>query len=396
MSKGTEKTAVESVVGFDPPEGGWKQPKYARLKEHFMRELEASRLRPGQPLPSEVELAGAFKLARGTVRQALKELENEGVVERVRGKGTFISKSARHGSKRRLSAFALVVQVTGGGQYPAIQRGYEDAAGEAHSQVIVASTDNDVLKQGNVVLQLLDKEVAGVAITPATTTATPAYQIHPLQRHGIPVVLLHRRVEGVRAPLLSIPFHEIGHMVGGAFLEQGHRRVALFTGPQSDTASQAYTSALRETMRAGGGDLPESFISHWNWPDMTVEERSRKVRKELEQLLSDPDRPTGIMATFDTTAELIYLLLGRMGVRIPEDVSLIGFGGKNRRGAILHELTSVVVDGAWVGRQAGELLVEMRDGRRPLDDHEEIVIPISMSEGRTLGPVPQTTLSFSS
>jgi DNA-binding LacI/PurR family transcriptional regulator len=396
MDEKVEAMPVESRIDFDLPETDRRQPKYTRVKDHFLRELKANRLRPGQSLPTEVELANALEVARGTVRQALGELEREGVVERIRGKGTFISKSVRHGSKRRLSAFALVVQVTGGGQYPAIQRGFENAAGEAHNQVIVAGTDNDVLKQGNVLFQLLDKEVAGVAIAPATTTATPAYQIHPLQRHGIPVVFLHRRVEGVRAPLLSIPFHEVGHTVGRAFLEQGHRRVALFTGVQSDKASQAYESALRETMRAGGGDLPEGFTSHWQWPDMTVEGRSRKVRKELEQLLSGPDRPTGIMATFDTTAEVIYLLLGRMGVQVPEDISLIGFGGKNRQGAILHELTSVVVDGAWVGHQAGELLVEMRDGRRPLDDHEEIVIPISMSEGRTLGPVPKTVLSLSS
>jgi DNA-binding LacI/PurR family transcriptional regulator len=172
--------------------------------------------------------------------------------------------------------------------------------------------------------------------------------------------------------------------------------VAIFSGYQSDVATQAYISALRETMRAGGGDLPEDFAFYRHWDGLAVEERNKKIRKTLEQLLSGPDRPTGIMATFDTEAELIYLLLGRMGVRVPEDISLIGFGGKNRQGAILHELTSVVVDGAWVGHRAGELLMEMRDGRRPLDDHKEIVIPISMSEGRTLGPVPQTTLSFSS
>jgi DNA-binding LacI/PurR family transcriptional regulator len=374
--------------------GDRKRPKYERLKEHFMRELRTRRLKPGQLLPTEVALANTLKFARGTVRQALKELEKEGVVERVRGKGTFVSKNVNHKLKRRLSAFALVVQVTGGGQYPAIQRGFEDAAGKVHNQVIVAGTDNDVLKQGNVLFQLLHKEVAGVAIAPATLTATPAYQILPLQRHGIPVVLLHRGVEGVRAPLLAIPFNEVGHMAGRAFLEQGHRRVALFSGVQSDRAAQTYTSALRETMRAGGGDLPEDFTFYID--SSKIKEIEKIIRKPLERMLSAPDRPTGIMASFDTTAEVLYLLLGRMGVRVPEDISLIGFGGKNRQGAILHELTSVVIDGAWVGCQAGKLLQQMQDGRRPLNDHEEIVIPISMSEGRTLGPVPQTTLSLSS
>ena len=137
--------------------GGRRRPKYERLKEHFLRELKAHRLEPGQLLPTEVDLANTLKFARSTVRQALKELEKEGVVERVRGKGTFISKSVRRGSKRRLSTFALVVQSTGGGQYPAILQGFEEAADKVHNQVIIAGTNEDVARQGNVLFQLLDK-----------------------------------------------------------------------------------------------------------------------------------------------------------------------------------------------------------------------------------------------
>jgi DNA-binding LacI/PurR family transcriptional regulator len=315
------------------------------------------------------------------------------LVDRIRGKGTFISKDVYRRLKQHLSAFALVTHETEPGHYPALLQGFEEAADKVHNQVIIAGTNEDVSRQGNVLFQLLDKEVAGVAIAPVSTPATPAYQVLPLQRHGIPVVFLHRGVESIWAPLLSIPFHEVGHMVGRAFLQQGHRRVALFSGSKSAVSSQAFTSALRETMRAGGGDLPEDFTFYWEGTE--IKEMEKAVWKPLQRMLSAPDRPTGIMASYDTMGELLYLALGQMGLRVPEDISLISFGGKDRQGAIVHLLTSVVIDGAWVGRRAGELLVEMRDGRRPLDDHEEIVIPISMSEGRTLGPAPQSVLSFS-
>ena len=394
MSEGVEGMAVGSQIGFDLAESDLRRPKYERLKEHFLCELRSHRLKPGQSLPKEVELADTFKLARGTVRQAIKELEREGLVNRIRGKGTFISKDVYRRLRRRLSAFALVVHHTAVGHYPVLLQGFEEAANEAHSQVIISSTDNDVARQGAVILQLLEKEVAGVAIVPADKPATPAYQILPLQRQGIPVVFVHRPVEGIQAPLLSIPFREISHMAGKALLQQGHRRVALFTGAHNK-ASQVFIDGLRETMRAGGGDLPEDCVFHGGDDHMEIEDMVAARRKMLERILSGPDRPTGIMASYDTEAETLYLTLGQMGVRIPEDISVISFGGKNRQGAIVRQFTSVVIDGAWVGRRAGELLQEMQDGRRPLDDNEEIVIPISMAEGRTLGPPSQAVLSSS-
>ena len=79
-------------------------------------------------------------------------------------------------------------------------------------------------------------------------------------------------------------------------------------------------------------------------------------------------------------------MLGRLGLRVPEDISLVGFGGTWRDGAIARELTSVAVDETEVGRRAAGLLHQMRNGDRPLDNNEEILMPLCLSAGRTLGP----------
>jgi len=105
----------------------------------------------------------------------------------------------------------------------------------------------------------------------------------------------------------------------------------------------------------------------------------------LQRMCLGPNPPTAIMASFDSMAELIYLLLGRLGLRVPEDISLIGFGGTWREGAVVRQLTSVTVDEAELGRHAVEMLHEMRSGERPIDDIEEIVMPLNLSDGQTLG-----------
>ena len=93
------------------------------------------------------------------------------------------------------------------------------------------------------------------------------------------------------------------------------------------------------------------------------------------------------MTSYDPLAELIYLELGQLGLQVPRDVSLIGFGGTWREGGLLRRITSVAVDEAETGRRAAELLREMRAGERPLDDNTEILMPLVLTEGKTLGEV---------
>ena len=98
--------------------------------------------------------------------------------------------------------------------------------------------------------------------------------------------------------------------------------------------------------------------------------------------------PTAIFCSFDPEAELVYLLLHRMGLKLPEQVSLMGFGGTWREGAIARRLTSVAVDEEELGRHAAKLLDEMRRRVRPLDDVTEVVLPLSITAGETLGAAP--------
>jgi DNA-binding LacI/PurR family transcriptional regulator len=87
--------------------------------------------------------------------------------------------------------------------------------------------------------------------------------------------------------------------------------------------------------------------------------------------------------------EMVYLLLSRLGVKIPEEVSLVSFGGTRRTSAIQRSLSCVAVDEGEIGRRAAMLLGEMSDGKRALEDNEQVVMPLSLYEGSTLGMVPR-------
>src|SRR5580765_1574539 len=178
-------------------------PKHERLRTYLFKELSSGRLKPGDALPTEVALASSAEVSRNTVRHALAELERSGLIRRVRGSGTFVHESAMERLKSGLDIFALVIPDTRAGFYPSLQRGFHAASTKSHNQVIVCDTGNDLFRQADSLLQLIDTKVAGVAIVPTTVPPTPAHQLRPLHERGIPIVFCHRRVEGIHAPLVS-------------------------------------------------------------------------------------------------------------------------------------------------------------------------------------------------
>lgn len=369
---------------FPATESDDPTPKHERLRAYLLAEMTAGRLKPGDALPTEFELVASTGLSRNTVRQALAGLERGGLIFRVRGRGTFVHESAGERLRTGLDLFGLVIPESRAGYYPSLQRGFRAAANAVRSQVIVCDTGNDPLRQADGLLQLLDAPVAGVAIVPTTDPVTPPHQVRPLQGKNIPVVFCHRRVEGVRAPLVTFSAPEVGRLAGRALADRGHRRVAFFARHRTGLAP-LYEQGLRATLREAGGDLPAEWVRAI--PPGTPEGRHEDaVRENLEAVMAADQPPTAIFCGFDSEAELLYLLLPRLGLRVPEDVSVVGFGGTWREGALLRRLTSVVVDEEWLGKTAVDLLDEMRRGVRSIDDTTDIVLPLALSDGETLGP----------
>lgn len=358
-------------------------PKHERLRAYLLKELSAGRLKPGDALPTELALANSAEVSRNTVRQALSGLERSGLIRRIRGRGTFVHESAMQRLKSGLDIFALVIPDTRGGFYPSLQRGFNEASAALHNQVIVCDTDNDPFRQADALLQLIDKKIAGVAIVPTTSPATPAHQIRPLHERGIPIVFCHRRVEGIHAPLVSFSASEVGKRAGEAMLEKGHRRAAFFAIQRAGLSAQ-YERGLREALEKGGGELPAEFVRYDDSPKATAE-HERFLKTNLEEMIRRDAPPTAIFCPFDSEAELIYLLLHQLGVKVPDEISLIGFGGTWREGALTRRLTSVTVDEEELGRNAVKLLDEMRRHEKPLNDATEIIMPLSWANGETLG-----------
>lgn len=75
------------------------QPLYRQIKLLITQSLVSGEWRPGEPIPSEIELANRYSVSQGTVRKAVSELADENLLIRFQGKGTFVASHAEEGSK---------------------------------------------------------------------------------------------------------------------------------------------------------------------------------------------------------------------------------------------------------------------------------------------------------
>lgn len=364
--------------------------KYRRYKRQIIVGLRYGHLKPGDLLPTVVEMSAMYGIAPNTIRRALVELDDEGIIRRVRGKGTYIREDALRRLPRRLDALGLVVNETETEPYPALFHGLEQAAENMHCQILLSNSRDDAARQESIILQLLKKRVAGVAIVPCLEHSPP-HHIRLLQKNDIPVVCCHRRIEGARAPLIALPFRQVTNIAGRAIVEHGHRNIAILCSGQNSQSKRDYAGGLRDVVHASGGTVRVIGFDAEDKCRHDRKNREREMTAILDRVMAAENRPTALMSTFDSDAELAYLILAQKGLRIPEDISLVSFGGKGRKGAIFHRLTAVTVDGTETGRLAGKLIEEMIDGRRAIDDTEKFVLDVDFHRGETLGPPPLST-----
>lgn len=396
--------------------------KHEQLRDHILAEIRAGRLKAGDTLPSEQQLCDAMKVARTTVRQALAGLASSGILHRVPRKGTFVrqlpEEIEKTEPKTAHDVFALVAPELRTSYYPSLLEGFTREVARVNCQATIYNSHDMADTQARILMQLIDKRVGGVAMVPIASEVMPDYQVDFLRRAKMPVVFCHRRPERANAPLLALPLEEVGRCSAKTLVEQGHKKIALLyfqntrqpllpfavgfesvvsaAGLQVQKVQLGFSAAELESQPIAS-NVPTDGLKH-NGAIQDISEPPhessgvssgtrlrRHIAKVIKDLCEGPDRPTAIATSFDSLAETVYTGLLRLGLRVPTDVALIGFGDKFRRGPILPSLPSIVVDEQAVGQRAAEILYEIYSGVRPLDDQERIVIPFELYEGEKSG-----------
>jgi LacI family transcriptional regulator len=271
------------------------------------------------------------------------------------------SRLARALARGQQQVVALVVLDLNNPYFSVAARGMEDHLAPEGIMLTVASSDEDPEREKSCLRLFEEHSVAGVVITPAGPSLR---SLEEMTSRGTPAVLLGRR-----APLDEGWCAATGDdAVGGALisrhlLELGHRRIAYLNGVGATRGTNLRRESLRSSIAAAGGAFSEVLC-----PTMTI------VGGELgaQQLLEVADRPTALVCANDLLALGALRVLEHRGVRVPDDVALVGYDDVDFAGSLSVPLTTVRQDKYLLGQQAAELL--LRELREESHEHVEVLL----------------------
>lgn len=355
-------------------------PKYKKARSYILEKVNTGKWIDGKPLPSEIALSKELGVARSTVRQALDELAAENIIQKIQGRGTFLSSTKPHQSKQQMNAFGIIVPELHRSTYPCLLKGFDEGANQSYRKMIVSHTDFDLGRQADIILQMLNSNIAGVAIVPSISTETPVHQIEVLQKNNVPVVFCFRGVRGTFAPLITFDFELAGTLCAREFIKRGHKNVAYFACYDYE-ATRALEQGFRKELKENNLILCDDLI-HFG---TKLGENQEEIKKEvLIRMLNSKHRPTAIFCNDDTEAESIYLVSQQIGIKVPEELSIVGTGVNRREGYMKKCLSSITFDAFEGGKKAASLLEEMCSGKRPIAQSCRVLMPLEMWPGQTL------------
>lgn len=334
-------------------------PLHRQIADALRQHIQANGYLSGAILPSETELAVTLGVSRQTVRQGLAQLASEGLLQRVVGRGTFVA------THRRAHTGIVICVVTRlrDDLIAHIVDGVEQVGRTAGLRIQVANALGDPALERRSI-DAAAGAADGLIVFLGGHPGASETAAH-LQRSGIPFVLVDRTVASVGADLVTADNVAGGCLVAEHLLSLGHRRLAVVrrSGDHVSTVEDR-EGGFRAGLAAAGVSpqeapvilVPGHLISAWDYlrlPSLADHPDVHAIAASLERY-----RPTAAFAINDITGVLTILAAQRLGWRVPERLSVVGFGDDSHSLTTHPPLTTIHQDPLEMGRLAMQLLID--------------------------------------
>lgn len=307
-----------------------RAPKHSQIADNIRRLIRQGKVRVGGALPTEHELCGMFKCSRGTVRRALDTLVQDGMVRRKHGSGHYAVK--RSGSRQML--LGLIVPNILNAEILRLAQSLTLEAGRKGYGIVLSMTNSQPAVERQFVREMHRLKATGVMKFP-TIPEENGFEADIRQRLralALPYVIINDFWADTSHDH-HIAFDE------GAALEMavehlaalGHTRIGWLDG--SDGPRRAALRMLREALARRGLSLPEEFVLRC--PPYEAPPIDRLWRK------GEPG-PTAVITPYDGMAVRLIEALGRVNLKVPQDVSVVNLNGQSFYSTAGLDLTTSV------------------------------------------------------
>ncbi len=339
--------------------------------------------------PSIKDVAVRAGVSVGTVSNVLNRPQL--VSERTRGKvhdaiahlGFVRNESARQLRAGRSRTLAYVVLDTTNPFFTDVARGVEEVSLAAGLALFLCNSDEDAGREATYLDLLEEQRVQGVLITPVDPDGE---RLALLPQRGTPVVLLDRAAQDRSACSVAVDDVMGGDLATTHLLETGHDRIAFVGGPFTIPQVQDRHRGALAALHREGRDEAALVVLEVAAPTAA---EGRRAGERLAGLPASR-RPTAAFCANDLLALGLLQEMTRQGVRVPDDVAIVGYDDIDFAATAAVPLTSVRQPRHLLGRTAAELLLGEASGdpghvHRQIQFQPELVVRSSTARRRAGG-----------
>jgi DNA-binding LacI/PurR family transcriptional regulator len=343
-------------------------PVYRQITDLIRNQIHEGDFQPGTPIDSERVLAKRFNVARMTVVRAVRDLITDGILFRQPGRrGTFV----------RMNMPRAKVLSTGTKQKTTVGLCFLDVYRSSHpffSKLIQAAGDlceknsmkfaiysvraGDIFYQRDeaIMQAIRDGDLRGLLLAGRMDIA----DMCGLRNMGIPYIWINHEIPGENIPTVLVDYADGAFGMVNYLAHLGHKRIALLLGTTHNRASYESLVGYRLGLRGAGIALDESLTKQGYFD----EESGYRMARELLDL---PQRPTALYAVDDLIACGAMKAVHELGLRVPEDISVVGCGNLVSEYAVSPGLTTLDIHLTKLTGVAFNLLTQSGAGQNNTD-----------------------------
>jgi GntR family transcriptional regulator of arabinose operon len=366
-------------------------PFYQQLANILRGQILSGALKPGDALPTEFTLAEVFHISRSSVRQAIDLLVSVKLVRRVQGKGNFVSDLKSNGDKGGMIGFLvpdarlyLYMNMLSGVEAGAKARGFS---------VVYSYMGGSELEELATYQRLRDQNVSGLVIYPPNDITYDA-AIWQIAADGFPFILIDHYFESLPSAFVGVDNVKAAYEAVNHLINLGHSTIGFAS------SDEMHTSTIRDRFVGYRKALQEHQLAfHTDWvllapiprpQPLYLEEEEQVQVNFFRQRLSERPLPTAIFAINDMMAYEVYKAAKLEGIRVPDDLSLVGFDDDDYGKRTDPPLTTVAQPYRELGARAAHMLIDRINGLVNAGEH--VLLPTKLVVRHSSGKPAQVEI----
>ncbi|WP_274422406.1 GntR family transcriptional regulator [Blautia sp. XA-2221] len=331
--------------------------KYRQVTEWIQNRIASGELNRGDQIESENDISRVFGISRQTVRHALGLLEQQGILTRIQGSGTFVrDEQAEQEEKKMLShTVDILTTYVDGYIFPRILQSMVERLEKEGYSARIMFTGNRIETERRLLERMLDEGSRDPLIAEPVMSGLPNPNLKFYRRllsRGIPILFFNSFYENLDIPHISMNDVQAGRTATEYLIEKGHTRIGGIFKADDGQGRRRYLGYLKALGHAGI-EVNESRVT---WVDTLEMKDFSRIMEKIQYRLS------GCTACVCYNDEVAYELTRRFlktGKRIPEDISIIGIDNSELAKLNPVPLTSVGHHIEDLGNYAAEAILRM-------------------------------------